>query len=103
MRPIVPQPITARPISFRWGLMSSFFLAGGFDSAEQTCDGSRRHCDLISFLSMIFSENRFPLFRIMLYTGVRNFLSRSCTADSDWLLSGRLMGSPDSAERSAPR
>ena len=36
-----------------------------------------------------------------LYTGVRNFLYRSCTAESAWLLSGRVTGSPLSADRSA--
>ena len=34
---------------------------------------------------------------------MRNFLYRSCTADSAWLLSGRVTGSPDSADRSAAR
>ncbi|MEA2940477.1 MAG: hypothetical protein QOD09_1006 [Bradyrhizobium sp.] len=37
------------------------------------------------------------------YTGVRNFLYRSCTAASAWLFSGSVTGSPLSADRSAPR
>jgi hypothetical protein len=39
---------------------------GGAYNIQASENGNGLHRDVMSFLSMIFSENRFPLFRIML-------------------------------------